>query len=411
MFTRSYHELMEAMPQSSSTVYGTVPVKDVYGMQYFHTNQYTFPYSRTEAFTTGAYSAGISIGRDGTPAKDTDHNLRSTITSGVSVNIASRTFSLSGVVSLTYNMTVSNTSSSDITIAEIGYKQTCRGAVAPASTSAQDVIFLVDRTVIEPAITIRPGEACVIRYELGTEPWSRMVGDLKVVGWQYGSDGDVAAMIDAARNGDMDLSDYWAVGDMRPCTIGPWTDGSGTEHPEETIDLVITSFDDYEGCGCLMQVDFAEALAAKVRMHPEAANAGGYGITEMCTDTLPALFDAMPAWLRSRMLAFDVKSSNGNSSDLITVTSGNKLALRSEIEVLNTVTSSYAGEGQAVPWYLIANKMRTKRNGRYGSNAAWWLRSPLKGNSAQYVLTKADGSARESSSMVNAQCVAPFLCI
>ena len=36
----------------------------------------------------------------------------------------------------------------------------------------------------------------------------------------------------------------------------------------QPIDIVISAFGDYNGCGCVMQFDFREQLAAGQRMNP-----------------------------------------------------------------------------------------------------------------------------------------------
>lgn len=412
MFTRNFLNLMSALPQASSTVSGTMPVKDVYGMQYCLSNQHNrFPNAVTEAYTTDAYAAGISLGTGSEEPSENDYNLGSTITSGLSVSIASRTPSFTGGVSYTYQLSITNTSSNDIVISEIGYKQTCRCAYTYGNTSAFDAIILLDRSLVSPAITLHAGQTCSLRYRLATNPWEGTDNGVKVVSWQFGSDEDVAAMIDAAHLGTIDLRDHWAIGDMRRISVGAFTAGDGTEHAAQTIDLTITSFEDYNGCGAVMQVDFSESLALNGRMNETSSNFGGYGGSEMCTTTLPALANAMPSWLKSKMLTFSVPTSEGNTSPTIVNVPGNKLALRSEREVINRVTYSHDGEGSYLSWYVINGKMRQKRVGRNGSNAAWWLRSPLKTNGTHFVFMRADGSDGNSAAANSLQYIAPFMCL
>ena len=410
MFTRNAINLMAAMPQSSSTVYGTMPVKDVYGLQYFHTNQYAFPASRVEACTTNQYAEGISVGSDDRPASENDFNLGGTITSGVSLSIASRTLSYAGGTALSYLVTVTNTSGNDITVAEIGYKQKCRASLVQGSNAAADVIVLIDRTLVEPAITLQHNQTCSIMYRIAADPFETTDNGVKIVSWQFGSDEDVAAMIDAAHEGTIDLSDHWCVGDMRTCVVDALTDGAGVSHGQESIDLVITSFDDSYDCGSVMQVDFAEALSFATRMSDTATNYNGYGATEMYGATLPAIADAMPQWLADRMIEFGVPTSSGNQQSSIEVVGGNRLALRSEVEVLGTVAGSYDGEGSAIGWYLPAAKLRQKRIGRTGSNSTWWLRSPLKGNALQFDIIDANGNRGNASATDNRHIV-PFMCL
>ena len=64
---------------------------------------------------------------------------------------------------------------------------------------------------------------------------------------------------------------------------------------------MITSFEEYMGCDNVMQFDFACALSSYVRMNATATTAGGYGASEMKTVTLPALVEALPDWLKTRL--------------------------------------------------------------------------------------------------------------
>lgn len=412
MFTRNFLNLMSSVPQASTVVYGTMPVKDVYGMQYCLSTQHNrFPNAVTEAFTSDAYAAGISFGSDDTTPTENDYNLHSTITSGISVSIAQRVMAYSDGPSYTYHMTVTNTSSDEITIGEIGYKQMCRCCFTYANTSALDAIILLDRTVFDPVITLQAGQTCSIRYRLATNPWEGSDNGVKVVSWQFGSDSDVAAMIDAAHMGTIDLKDHWAIGDMRRVSIDAFTSGDGVQHAAQTIDLTITSFDNYNNCGCVMQADFSEGLATAVRMNESTSNSGGYGSSEMRNVTLPALANAMPSWLKSKMMTFTVKSSEGNLSSFIDDVTGNKLALRSEVEAINRTTYSHAGEGTYVRWYLSNAKMRQKRTGRNGGNAVWWLRSPQKNNATDFVAMRADGSDGTNARANTNQLIAPFMCL
>lgn len=235
-------------------------------------------------------------------------------------------------------------------------------------------------------------------------------GGVTIVPWSTGTDEEVAAMIAAAHAGKIDLQadGGWAVGDVRSITVGAFTAGGDVSVPEQAIDIVISQFGDYMGCGCVMQFDFKGQFSAAVRMNSTGTNAGGYGASEMKTVTLPALVDALPAWLKGSLKEFSVLASAGNTSTTIETVTGNKLALRSEVEVLGTASMSAAGEGSQIEYYKTADN-RKKRRPSTGL-AAWWERSPYKSAASLYCQINYLGSANANTATA-ADGLSPFGCL
>jgi len=413
MITRNFKNLIAGILQSASFVSGSLPIVGANAVQKFLTGNFNFPGSRTETFTNSETAAGISIGTGRTAAKETDFNLERTITSGISVTVTSKTAGVDSPVKpfIKYVLTVTNNSGAAITVSEIGYKQTLKGSTFPRGTSGDDIVCLLDRTVLDSPVTIEAGDAGIIEYTLETIPAEKTVNGIKIVSFTYGSDAEIATMIDAARAGTIDLQTDggWSVGDMRAIEIAAFTGGNNVSHDAQTIDIAIASFDDYNGCGCLFQFDFIEALAKSQRMNASNTNVGGYGATEMYNTTLPALAAALPSWMTSRMKTFSVLASAGNQSDTIETVTGNKLALRSEVEIFGNHANSKDGEGSVIPLYKYGGP-RTKRQGRNGSASGWWERSPCGSVSGNFCNVYGNGSAT-SSGASGAGGVAPFGCI
>ena len=228
---------------------------------------------------------------------------------------------------------------------------------------------------------------------------------VNLVSWTGGTDEEVAAMLDAAADGRIDLSDYWSVGDVRTIQVGSFTDGAGTVHAAQEIDIVITSFDEYMGCGNLLQFDFKDALATGVRYD---ASSNAYGTSEVKTVTLPALVEVLPTWLKDRLIEFGVLvASDGNGS--ITTVTGNKLALRSEVEIFPYAQSSKTGEGSQIDYYKTSAN-RIKKRGHSGSANSWWERSPNPGATTNACHVSGDGSAYINS-VSSTSGLAPFGCL
>ena len=413
MITQNMRNLMAIALQSSGTIYGMLPVTDVSGAVRYLSPLFSFPGSCAEAFTLDANSAGISIGTGSTAAAETDYNLQSTITSGITVTLEHNVVRMDGDSPYhEFTFAITNTGSAALTISEIGYKQALRSCNTQGGTSDANTVFLLDRTVLSSPLTIQAGDAGILVYALKTSPPSKTVSGVKIVSFTYGTDEEVAAMIDAARLGTIDLQTDgdWAVGDMRTIHLDAFTGGGSVSHAAQDIDIVITQFGDYMSCGCLFQFDFVESLAAGQRMNSSNTNVGGYGGSEMRGTTIPALVDALPEWLRTRLKTFDVLASAGNKSTTIETVTNNKLALRSEVEIFGTTSYSAAGEGTQIEWYKRGSATRIKRLGRTGSAYSWWERSPRVSNATNFCHVGSGGTASANTAS-SAYGLSPFGCI
>lgn len=409
MITNNLKTLAAVLLQSATKNCGCLKLKDVNGRTWYTANDWYFPETPSTNLSKSAANAGISIGTGDAAATEEDYNLESTITSGVNLALSETIpgCDAPGNPYLLYKITVTNTGSAELTVREIGYKQTVKCVSAPGDTSVStNKVCLLDRTVLDTPLVIQSGDAGVIYYKLRTDAApSRTKSGVTLVSWEWGTDEQIAAMLDAADNGTIDLQSdgLWRVGDIRMVNIGAFTGGGTASSAAQTVGLVISSFEEYEGCGNVMQFDFFTALSGLTcRMNATATNVGGYAASEMRTVTLPALVEALPSWLKSRLKTFSVKASTGSGSTGVETVTGNKLALRSEVEINNTTNVSRAGEGSQAALY---------KDGSYrikgGNYPAWWLRSAYSSNSFAYVTT-AGATPMTASEYLS---LAPFGCL
>lgn len=428
MVTRNFKNILEMVLTASATPYAGCQAIDVDGRSWFLNRKFTsFPYSITASLTTTANAAGISIGSGdsvSTLEDDSMVNLINTITSGVTLTLVSTTSGTDsfGAPYVEYKITITNTGSESLTIREVGYKQKlrCMRYVGDNSTN-EEVVFLLDRTILETPLVIQPGDAGVLHYRLAVFADREKAG-IKLVSFSFGTDEEIAAMIDAARNGTIDLQadGGWAVGDVRRIHMNAWTGGNGTSHAADDLDIVIAEFGDYNNCDCLFQFEFVQYLSDTQRMAEYNTNVGGYSATEMYTTTLPAMVEALPEWLKSRMKTFSVLVGAGNGSSEIETVGNNKLALRSEVEVYGTSVNSAPGEGSQIARFKLGNKAKYKYAGgsmRGSSGMDWWLRSPDV-NSTRYFVYAHVGTISDSGiprpgiqNSTDKNGISPFGCI
>lgn len=274
------------------------------------------------------------------------------------------------------------------------------------------------------ALTVYAAGTYTVSSELnGTAGYTTKKVEIKTNGGSYsaavlqsgatfsaGSDEVIGAMIDAAQDGDLDLKTLWAVGDTRTITISSFTGAYTATHASQQIDIVITSFEDYNDSGAVMQFDMKDGLAAYERMN--ASNTGTYTATDMYKTVLPNYANALPSWLKTRLKPFSVKVSPDGSNTTPTTVTNNKLALRSEWEVFGAKTNAVAGQAEASGGkqisYYATQSNRIKKMGHTGSAYYWWLRSPY--SSGGFCGCNVAGHAH-SYNATNTNLVAPFGCV
>ena len=430
MITTNYKNMLAPMLQtvpSASSYFGMFRLRDKLGAIFYQNPLYgstNFPTNSQNAgtFTTAVNSTGISVGSGGTEPTEEDYALENPITSGITGTVTATKIGCEspGKSFIEYSITITNTSGAQMTIREIGYTQPTQGTTRPGQTVSQNQALryvLLDRTVLDEPLVLEAGDAGIITYKLMTQAYpTKVVEGVEIVPFTWGTDEQIAAMIAAAHDGKIDLQadGGWRVGDGRLISVGAWTGGGSAAHAAQDILAVISSFEDYNGCGCVMQLDFAEVFADSQRYNATNTNVGGYGESEMYTTSLPALAAAFPAWLRTLMKTFTVLASAGNKSTEIVSVPNNLLALRSEVEVFGAVTYSAPGEGEQIKYYRDIANATIKTNGMGETSSYrkyWWLRSPATNYATSACYVKTDGTAGYATAGGAGTCVSPFCCV
>lgn len=200
------------------------------------------------------------------------------------------------------------------------------------------------------------------------------VRGVTIVSFSDGTDEQVAAMIDAAQEGliDLQIDGGWNIGDTRTINIAAFTGGGDIEHEAQPIDIVITSFDEYMECGNVLQFDFKQVLKEEQSIESETSSTLEFVSSEMYNITLPALANALPSWLSIRLKVFDaelVRYAIQPPSYLSRIIN-NKLALRSMFEIYG----SGPKEGKLIPYYkIIENRIKLKNGAT--DPIGWWFRT------------------------------------
>lgn len=150
----------------------------------------------------------------------------------------------------TDTVTVSSTGSGIITARSMDEN------IVTATVSGNTITLAPGNTLVKGATTVIVEVSGNPQYAIGTaEITVNKNYGIKYVTWADGTDAEIADMVAAADNGDIDLHDYWSVGDERVVrlsamtasgsnTFGSWN--VGEPHVAQDITLVLMDTDRYE---------------------------------------------------------------------------------------------------------------------------------------------------------------------
>lgn len=122
-----------------------------------------------------------------------------------------------------------------------------------------------------------------------------------------------------------------------------------------------------------------DLFATTYKMNNSNTNSGGWKSSAMRTSTMPLMKGYMPIAWQSAIKAVDKKSGFGGGSSSGMETTSDDCFLLAEQEVFVSAELSVSGEGT---WYAYYKYMPVGSNIK--DDNAWWLRSPLSGNSESF---------------------------
>lgn len=239
----------------------------------------------------------------------------------------------------------------------------------------------------------------------------------KIVTWANGTDAEIAAMIAAADAGQIDLSDYWSIGDKRTVHLSAMTAGDGlnTAQPEQDVVLVLMDTGAQSGYKDINNkpVNFVwgqeNCLSATGRINTSNTNTGSWDSSAIRTDLNNKYYNALPATFKSCLKQFKTVTAqtyNGSTNQ----TSNDYIALFAEKEIFGSATYSNATEAAAltqIDYYKTAANIIKKRG---TSAVSWWERSPNSNKNTEFCEVYSNGTAY-CLGAVNPYGIAPFGCI
>lgn len=166
MITSGFKNAVSQMLSNGGTAKGLLPIKNVSGSTVYLADYDEFPYAVETGFTLTASAAGISVGSGNTAVTEGDYQLATPITSGLTGSVTVDKGVELGSAYISYNVLLTNTSGSSITVSEICYKQEFTVSTTQSGTATSTAVCMVDRSVLATPLTIPAGEQAVLSYKL-----------------------------------------------------------------------------------------------------------------------------------------------------------------------------------------------------------------------------------------------------
>lgn len=244
---------------------------------------------------------------------------------------------------------------------------------------------------------------------------------IEIVTFADGTDEQIAAMLQAHYNGEIDVSDYWSVGDQRLIHINAMgATGVGESHAANDYHYTIIDFKHDDLTTSIGSVNKAAVTLQQEElfytgntvetgyMNSSRTNAGGWSSCARRAWCNNIYFNALPQYIQDNIKIVNKLTSAGSQSSTI-ITSTDKAFLPSEIEIFGSVVNSYSGEGTQYSYYITSSNKN--KNSYSGSGCGdWWTRSP-EGSGTTTFCNEAYSNAASISRADAARGLAPAFCL
>lgn len=225
-----------------------------------------------------------------------------------------------------------------------------------------------------------------------------------VKSWSDASDAELAEYLQKHYAGEINLHDYWNIGDTRTVHLSAMPATVVKEsHVEQDVEFQLVNaggkqFSDGRECAFIVQV---KDLLTNTRgssetgmMNSTNTNVGGWKECERrvwCNSVFRA---ALPEAARNLFKLHKNKTSKGNRSKTLDETK-DYFALPCAYNIFGTIGSVgpvAAPNEDTVHWSYYVSGNRAKYPRGSGSNKSWWLRSPYLSNGANFCVVIGGGS-------------------
>jgi hypothetical protein len=238
---------------------------------------------------------------------------------------------------------------------------------------------------------------------------------IPLITWSNGSDAAIVGMVQREDAGEIDLSDYWHVGDTRTVHLSAMGTSTGIDetHVAQDVELVLMDTNHFTlntptasgRTTCSFVIGMKDSLIEKGKINTSQTNVGGWDQSPRRNWCNTVFKNAIPATLLPIFKQFKVKASAGNKSTSL-VESVDWFSLPCMSEVGLTFSYAVAGEGTTMQWYNTSSN-RIKKLSSSGSANIWWTRSPSTGDTYSFCNVDMNGTAFTNTAF-NGYGLSPF---
>lgn len=273
----------------------------------------------------------------------------------------------------------------------------------------------------------------VYNYDSGNRLLGEPTDGLKFVTFAGGTDDEIAKMIQAHYNDQINIADYWAVGDTRTVHLSAMAaTGVNESHREQDVQFVIGDFDHddlatpinghskaaitllQKDCLCDARNTVDPIYGGNNTENGYMDHSGIQGNWKECarrTWCNNVYFKALPTTWQSMIKTVNKKAAVGNYTSTMEIVQ-DKIFLAAGAEIFSPPNYSYSTEGTQYQYYknATANRYKMPKWTVDTVSSKYWGRSPYGGPSSGFCKVDHDGSENFTSSDSDLG-LAPCVCI
>ena len=172
MITNNFKAAVALLLQSNgiNNTKGLLPVKTWGNItHYLGSKFYNFPRTIANNISFAYTTDGVLLGSGSTAPTAEDYKMDALITSGLSASTPTLNYEINDgnpQVALFYTLT--NTTSSDIVIREVGYLQKFSTSTTLNGTDSATASLLLDRTLLDTPLTVPANGVAILKYQMKT---------------------------------------------------------------------------------------------------------------------------------------------------------------------------------------------------------------------------------------------------
>ena len=238
---------------------------------------------------------------------------------------------------------------------------------------------------------------------------------MPIPSWSTGTDAEIVQAVARHYAGEINLREFWSVGDERTVYLHAMDATSVREnHEAQTITMVLMNaggkelaFHEGGYDECAFIVGQKNSLKEYGSMNSSSSNTGGWDSSDRRTWCNEVYYNAIPETLRPIFKQHYNRTADGSGNTYKDST--DYFALPAETEVYGGASkASGSAESSLTQFeYYESALNKIKLGGNTGSAYYWYMRSPVYNNSALFCAVDLDGN-RSQNAAGNSIGLAPF---